>query len=566
MRPENGKYIEANIGKKSVSQISKELGLKEKKIRRYLEEKKQTHTGKDAEAKIQPVRRKTKVISFLLLVGIVAAVYANSLGGPFLFDDKTLVESNPLIRTISNVPFFFKTDIFAHDLEKEPLSNSYRPIQTITYALDFLLWGNDSRGFHLTNILIHIFNILLVFLLIRKLFNDVYLAYFVSLLFGINPANTACVSYVSGRADILVAAFMLLAIMFYVSYSRNGGWVFLLFSVLSYLFAVYSKEYAIVTLPLVLFIYNAVFDRKNIFKIKSYIFYVLPLLCYFPLRMSAFKGVATRSLELSKISLLPRLMTSLKTLFIDIRIIFLPYDLHFGRTTDIEYSIFGSLYSILTVLGLILALYVLKTSYKSWISGKKAQSGILFFGISWFTVSMIPLLNIFPLQVFNADNWLYFSSIGAYLVFSSIIVHVWRLIYKKKMFFRDAFSFSIVLMFIVYGYGTVQRNRDYQSEIKFYLSSVKWRPNIKFYRVIGAIYGQKGDYGNAVKYLEKAVETNRIYPSPEITEVYYVLGVTYMRLSEYTKAEENFKKVLASDSEALKTEAQKQLLYIKQRQ
>ncbi|NQU95956.1 MAG: glycosyltransferase family 39 protein [Candidatus Omnitrophica bacterium] len=508
-------------------------------------------------------QRKTHIILVILLIGVVAIIYANSFGGPFLFDDNALVKNNTLIRTLSNIPKFFKTDIWAYNVDAKPISNSYRPIQVVTYAIDFFLYGNDPKGFHFTNILVHLFNVLLVFLLVKEIFNNRFMPFFVSLLFGIHPANTACVSYISGRADVLVTAFMLLSIISYIKYVKNERLYFLLFSVLSYSFAVYSKEYAILVVPCILFLYNIISDRKIIFKIKPYIFYILPLALYLPMRMHALTGLTSRTLELSTINLLPRLLTSLKTLFIDIRILFLPYDLHFGRSTKVEYSIFGSPYSILTILGLVLVTCALRRMYKKWKIEKNTESGIIFFGISWFFASMIPLLNVFPLQVFHADSWLYFSSIGVYIAFAAAINYIWQLLSKKSALFRNVLCILICFMFLYYGYTTVRRNEDYQSEIKFYLSSVKWRPSVKFYRVIGGLYGKKGDYNNAVKYLQKAIEVNKTYPSPEVTAAYYNLGITYMRLSEYKKAEETFEKVMMSNDESLKKETAKYLLYIK---
>lgn len=509
-------------------------------------------------------QRKTHIILIILLIGIVAAIYMNSLGGPFLFDDNVLVKNNPSIETLSNIPNFFKTDIWAYNIDVKPISNSYRPMQFVTYAIDFFLWGDDPKGFRFTNVLLHLFNVLLVFSLVKKIFNNKFIPFFISLLFGIHPANTACVSYISGRADVLVATFMLLSIISYIDYTKNKRVYFLLFSVLSYLFAVYSKEYAILAVPFILFLYNTIFDRKIIFKIRTYIFYILPLALYLPMRIHALAGLTSRTLELSKIGLLPRLLTSLKTLFIDIRILFLPYDLHFGRSTGVEYSIFGSPYSILTILGLLLVTYVLRLMYKEWKREKKAESGIMFFGISWFFLSMIPLLNIFPLQVFHADSWLYFSSIGVYIAFAAAMNYIWQLLNKKNALIKNVFCILICFMFLCYGYATVKRNEDYQSEIKFYLSSTKWRPNVKFYTVVGGLYGERKDYNNAVKYLQKAIETNKTYPSPEVIAAYYNLGVTYMRLSEYKKAEEAFEKVMMSSNEPLKKETAKCLLHIKQ--
>ena len=566
MKPEHKKYINENIDKMSIKQIAVNLGLKERKVRKYLTtiEKKAHKTIVQTENTSD--QHKNKTIFIVLLIVAVCVVYANSLGGPFLLDDDTLVKGNPLIQSISNIPKFFKVDIFAHNVNAKSISNSYRPLQTMTYAIDFSFWGNNPIGFHLTNILLHLSAVLLVFLFIKKISNNLSISFFTALLFAINPVNTACVSYISGRADILAAIFMLLSVINFISYARNERKVFLLISILSYLCAVYSKEYSILVLPLILFLYNVVFERYILSKARIIFFYAIPLFLYFPMRIQALSGLTSRSLELAGLGLFPRVLTSLKTLFIDVRILFLPYDLHFARTTKVEHSLFGSIYLVLTILGFALMVFFLKSLHKKWQNEKKLESGMIFFGILWFFISMIPLLNIVPLQVFHADNWLYFSSIGMYLAAVSISYYIWRLGSKKRALFRSVFSILVCFVFLCYGFMTVKRNEDYRGAIKFYLSNLKWRPSVKFYKTLAGKYGEKGDYNNALKYSKKAIETNEFYPSKDVIPAYYNLGISYMNLGRYNEAEEAFEKVMMSDSESLKENTKVYLKHIKKQQ
>jgi len=517
--------------------------------------------------KVDMLPKKVSIaIIILSLIAAVFAVYANIIGGPFLFDDIALVENNPLIRSVSNIPHFFKADIFANRIGSIPISNSYRPLQTITYAIDFFLWGDSPSGFHLTNICIHIINVLLVFFLIKRFSNGVFLPYFVSLLFGIHPVNTQSVSYIAGRADLLVALFMLLSIIFYIDYSKCERKHLLSLSVVSFLLAIYCKEIAIFVVPGILFVYNATFNRKAILKVNSYLYHLLSLLVYFPMRAQALKAIAPRVLELSKLNMFSRVFTSLKTLFVDFRILLLPYDLHFGRTAEVERSISGSLSAIFTLIGCFFIAVLLFLVYRRWKTHKDQKSGFIFFGILWFFVSMLPLLNIAPLQVFHSDNWLYFSSIGLYLVGVVTVGYILQLINARKPLFKKVSSLLLCLVLLLYGHATVDRNRDYRDEIRFYLSNVKWRPNVKFYRIIGGLYGQRGDYDKAVNYLNKAIETNKTYPAPnELAGAYYNLGVTYMELSKYQKAEEAFKNAMPLGDKNLKKETKRHLLYLKNR-
>ncbi len=508
---------------------------------------------------------KTNFFLLALLIIVIFTVYANSLNGPFLLDDVALIKNNPLIKNILNIPNFFQKDIFANNLNERPISSSYRPLQVVTYAIDYFLWGANPVIFHLGNILIHILNVLLVFFLIKKLFNNLLISYFVSLLFGIHPVNTQSVTYISGRADILVATFMLSSLICYINYSKSNRKSFLLLSIVLYTLAIFTKESAILNLPLLLFIYNLTFDKRKTFNINSYILYILPILIYFPMRVQALKGTIIQNLELAKIALVPRVVTSLKTLFIDIRISLLPYDLHFGRSTKIEYSIFSSPESLLSALGLLSIFFILHFQYKGWHRENRIEKGTFLFGILWFFLSMVPFLNIVPLQVFHSDNWLYFSSIGVYLILGGIVEHASRLFSKENILLRNLLFGLICIGLLCYGFATVKRNEDYKDAIKFYLSNLRWRPNVKLYRAVGGLYGERKDYVNAIKYLKKAIEINETYPAQQEVELaYYNLGVTYLKMSDYEKARKALEKTLISNNGKLREDAEELLRYIRE--
>src|SRR6266446_10047481 len=93
-----------------------------------------------------------QLIAIVSLVAIVFLCYVNTLGNEFVFDDFLLVLASKRIRSI-NLGL---------------LLNSYRPIRDISYAIDYALWGERPFGYHLTNLVIHAANVLLVFALIRR--------------------------------------------------------------------------------------------------------------------------------------------------------------------------------------------------------------------------------------------------------------------------------------------------------------------------------------------------------------------------------------------------------------
>jgi hypothetical protein len=84
--------------------------------------------------------------------------FSNSLVNGFVFDDRIHLLDRPLLRSLSNLPRL--------------LTESYRPLRNVSYALDFFIWGERAFGFHLTNILIHAANSVLVFLVARRITRD----------------------------------------------------------------------------------------------------------------------------------------------------------------------------------------------------------------------------------------------------------------------------------------------------------------------------------------------------------------------------------------------------------
>src|SRR3989344_4792878 len=86
---------------------------------------------------------------FLLSSATAATLFLSTLSHPFFYDDYYYVEKNPAIRSITALPQAFR----------EPFSFAapglYRPLTTVSYAVDFALFGLQPKGFHATNILLH---------------------------------------------------------------------------------------------------------------------------------------------------------------------------------------------------------------------------------------------------------------------------------------------------------------------------------------------------------------------------------------------------------------------------
>ncbi len=184
-----------------------------------------------------------QLIAIVSLVAIVFLCYVNSLGNEFVFDDFLLVLANKRIRSM-NLGLFL---------------NSYRPIRDISYAIDFALWGERPFGYHLTNLVIHAANVLLVFALVRRFTESLVTATLAALIFAVHPIQTDAVTYISGRRDLLFTFFYLLAFHSYLTYYRKR-WslqavVYFVLFFLLWALSLLSKEMA-ASLPILIFVWH----------------------------------------------------------------------------------------------------------------------------------------------------------------------------------------------------------------------------------------------------------------------------------------------------------------------
>ena len=160
------------------------------------------------------------ILSLVLIALLGFGVYAESLQGEFLLDDYVLVKDNVRIKSWFNLPRLFTEQIAAGGGRKW---HAYRPLQMITYMTDYSLWRLNPRGYHFTNILLHLAAALSIFWLVNLLFGDRLTSLFTTLLFVAHPVHTGAVSYISGRADSLAAAAMVLCLVFYLKNLSSPG-------------------------------------------------------------------------------------------------------------------------------------------------------------------------------------------------------------------------------------------------------------------------------------------------------------------------------------------------------
>lgn len=159
------------------------------------------------------MRRPGLPIAFGLAAAILA-VYAQTLGFEFIaFDDDIYVSDNPHVRgglTAAGVAWAFSTFDYVY----------WQPLTWLSHMLDVELFGLHSGLHHLTNVLLHVANTLLLFGLLRRMTGFPWRAAFVAGLFALHPLRVESVAWVAERKDVLCALFWLLAIRAWQCYTE----------------------------------------------------------------------------------------------------------------------------------------------------------------------------------------------------------------------------------------------------------------------------------------------------------------------------------------------------------
>lgn len=157
-----------------------------------------------------------------LLVAIAAcAVYLNSLGGDFVWDDRTLIIDNHVIKSWSHLGSIFSHDFF-YGREDDLAYGYYRPLCTFSYLLDFTSWGLRPGGYHLTNILLHAANSAMAVSILLRLGWGRTAGLVAGLLFAVHPIHSENVAWIAGRTDVLAFFFCAIALLLHLAAVRDG--------------------------------------------------------------------------------------------------------------------------------------------------------------------------------------------------------------------------------------------------------------------------------------------------------------------------------------------------------
>ncbi len=359
-----------------------------------------------------PLQKNSRVLILVLLAAGTLAVYWPVLKYDFVkYDDDKYVTENPRIEagitSESVIDAFIKPHYFM-----------WHPLTTLSYLLDYELFGFSASWFHGVNLLLHIGSVLLLFLVLQWATGAIWLSAFVAAIFALHPLQVESVAWIAERKNVLSGFFSLLTIGAYVLYARRPGIVRYLLVFFVFGLCIMTKP-MVVTIPFVLLlldywplerltlkargknqITHILASSGRLFAEKIPLFLLVGVLSV--ITFAAQKGGGVMS-SLEKLSLSARSANALNSYMTYIAKMLWPTNL------AVFYPHPGNNYSVVVVV-VFAALIVLLTILFVFILYRRKYLAVGWF---WYIGTLIPAIGLVQVGAqARADRYMYMPMIG----------------------------------------------------------------------------------------------------------------------------------------------------------
>jgi len=440
----------------------------------------------------KPLRNMRGLLIYAVVFVLAVAAYINTIPNGFTFDDHPIVENNPRIQQLHDLRPIFLTSYW----DSPNTGAEYRPLTLFSYALNYVAnqmlfgqrHGSNPHSFHLVNVLLHALCCLAAMWFIIALFKSRALAFFTGLLFALHPIHTEAVASVVGRAEILAALGVFLALGASVKMRMTTGKPAVAWSVVlcvALAFGIFSKENAITALGVFLLQWPLWWSRheqsapdawKRTFIALSLI--LLVSAAYLLVRAQVLGGV-TRSANANVIAenniaydapVAVRVATALRTQGEYLWTLLYPKTL----IADYTYNAYPLSHSFaepavrhsLIALGLLMILMVVGLSLHS-----AAGFAAGFYLLTMSVTSNIP----FPIGTIKAERLVYLPSFGFCLLAGWLFARLWS--WRKHIVWRSLIAILFTALCVAYFVRTWNRNLVWRSDLSLFRETVAAVPN-----------------------------------------------------------------------------------------
>lgn len=444
---------------------------------------------------------------FLLILAIIIfTVYGKTINYGFTkYDDhKLIAEHINFISDFKNIPKLFTTSCYY-----DAPSQCYRPILSLSFSIESVLFKFNTKVYHLSNIILFIISIYSIYIFLLKLKQNSVILKFICLLAAVHPVFSSCIAWIPARNDTLLViftCFSFINLIDYLNYNKNSHMLlfFLFFSL-----GLFTKETSLI-FPAIYIVYLYIFKinitKTQIIKLSSGL--LLIFLVYFYLR----------TVSVLPYTINPHAFRTYIFKVLNGTIIYLSKFLIPDYIPVMLYNINLSLPDL--ILSIMLLIFLLFILHKKFITAKNTLFGFIWL---FFCLSPTFLMN---------DSALLFhrfliSVIGLMLILSEFTNNI----NLKYPVLKKYFNVIFIILFCTYSYASYIQSEKYKNSSVFWTTAYYDAPD---YHIacgcLGIEYLQAGNLEKAGEFLLLA---NKYSPGIYLLDI----GILMIHKQKFDEAE-----------------------------
>lgn len=475
---------------------------------------------KEIQAKDRWFSRNHHFLLIFALIIVSYIFYSNSVKSGFvLLDDTAKIQENALITGLSweNIKAMFGTFIF----------HTYFPVTLLSYAFDYFLWGGlEPHGFHFTNLLLHIINVVLLFIFTKRFTGKNNAAFIAALIFAVHPMNVETVAWLSERSNLLYTLFFLASMISYLKHTEARSKIkYVVLTYLFFLLSLLSKSSAVI-LPLVFILID--YFQQNKFSIKI-IFNKIPYLLIslaFGL-VAIYATVSTDNIKdiSTTYNIFDRLFLAFYPLVYYVIKFFAPINLSIIHPYPLKSGGFLPLPYYLSLIPILLFIFITVR----FLPLKK----VLAFAFLFFFLNISVLLMIVPIggNFLMAEHFVYIPYIGFAIAAGIIFSKIYDKSLKSKIPALALLSIYYILI-PVFCIATFSRNKVWKSSTALFTDLSEKNPDNSFAHYgMGTIYIEKKNFEAAMTELSLSIQFDSTF-----ADAYYNRAIAEMNLFQIDSA------------------------------
>ncbi len=511
-------------------------------------------------------------VATLSLYGAVASYPFTNYDDPYYVSDNQPVQAGLSWRTVE---WSFATTEQAN----------WHPLTWLSHALDCQLYGLNAGGHHVTSVLWHVLNTVLLFLLLVRATGAMARSAVVAALFAVHPLNVESVAWIAERKNVLSMFFFLLALGAYGWYARRPDWK--RYGLVAVMFALgLASKPMVITLPCLLLL----LDYWPLGRVRGW---TSPSIA-FPVPQTTWSQLVMEKLPLLVLSLASAIITIVAQRSGNA----LVPEWHVSFPARVQNAVYSyAMYVVKTFwpvhLGVLyphplnkltflqVALSVLFLIAVTWfIWRERARRPYLVTGWLWFLGTLVPMIGLIQVGAQGmADRYAYLPAIGLFLILVWGIVD-WAEEHRLNVRITAAVTVAVLIVLCVLtsrqiGYwrssydlwahtldvtqdnymaddyvGNLLLNQGRPEALQYFETAAKIAPLDPIsHVVIGSTLQDSGDLQGAIQYYDVVLRGHA--DTTLRAKVYANLGVIYRQLGDYTTAREDSERALRLDSETI---------------